>query len=57
MDFSGAYSSSMDWHTEVAYVYEVLCRETAGTPLLANLTLRDFIQFCEAHSPGMRGSL
>ena len=39
-----------EWLGEVTYVYDCLCREVADTPLLANLSLGDFVEFCRGPS-------
>ena len=46
------HADPLDWHAEVAYAYDSICRELAGTPLLANMTLEVFTDFCRRHTPG-----
>ena len=40
----------LGWHAEVAYAFDCICREVADTPLLANMTLEDFADFCRLHT-------
>ena len=45
---------AMDWESEIAYVYDVLCREVSDTPLLSSMTYEDFVDFCLRLTPGAR---